>query len=194
MRALLIGFLFLTVAGCAQPAPQAVRAAHGALSTPGLDPLVAAIPPASLPDYGLPSHAALDRATLGPAYEMLSPRPKSAGTWEQAVMPLGVWRRPLMLDGDAIALVTVTRQQGVERAVELGAAALARELGAIKVPPETTRRAILRVHRLGADFLVTVAGSARQILPLRSARRALKLDLTPMPEQALLNLLAGDGR
>jgi len=182
MRASLIITVALLAAGCAREQPGAATVAR-ALTPPGLEALVEA--------YGLPGHV-LERASLGRRYRMLLVRTGQHGTWDRAVVPLQVWRAPLLVDGDAVALVTLAHHEGKMQAVELGAEALARELGAME--PPGGELAILRSYDLGADFLVISTGGARRFRPLSSARRALGIDGATISEERLMDLLGRPSR
>ena len=190
MRASLLISLTLLLTGCAREPGGSTRTQDHALSTPGLARLLAAIPAGQGPSYGLPTDMRLDKATLGRRYRMLTPRLPGRGTWEEMVAPLDVWRAPLILEGEHLALVTLAVQQGRLQAVELGAAALARELKALEPSLPPGEVGILRVYGLAGDFLITGHGARRRGIPLASARAALELLPEPLSGAALLDLLA----
>lgn len=190
MRASLYILLAFLASGCDHPSRGSTRTMNHALSTPGLARLLASIPAGQAPSYGLPTDMRLERATLGRRYRMLTPRSPGRGTWEQQVRPLDVWRAPLILDGEHLALVTLAHHEGRVQAVELGAVALARELKELEPSLPAGEASILRIYGLAMDFLVTSHGGRRQGLPLASAQDALELSGEPLSEAALLDLLA----
>ncbi len=193
MRTYLIIALTLSFAGCDQAPYSHARTQPQALTLPGLERLIAAIPAGQEGEYGLPGRDSLDRATLGTRYRMFFWLPGRGRSWADAVAPLQIWRAPLVLEGRYLALVTLAMDDGRLQAVELGAAALARELEALETPSPGQEPGILRAHSLGSDFLISGNGAARRAIPLASAKRNLKLSASPLKERALLDLLEAAG-
>ena len=185
MRSLSILLTTLLLAGCGGARRQAVGSAERALAVPGLAELARA--------YGLPGES-LEQSSLGRRYRMLLVARGRHDSWDRAVIPLQVWRAPLLLEGKPLALVTLARHQGKMQAVELGAAALARELVAMEAPSPAAELAILRADQAGADFLVVTSRGTRLALPLASARRALGLGGATLSEGELLDQLRRAGR
>ncbi len=86
----------------------------------------------------------------------------------------GEWRVPILVDGAYRALITVARADGLWRAVDFGAAVLARELEAFKSPGE---KILLRCFQRQCDFVVVPAKSRSaegvkegRVYPLQSSR------------------------
>ena len=70
---------------------------------------------------------------------------------------MDTWRVPLIVDGAPRALLTVTRHNSKLRAVDFGAAGLARSLGVLENDlelPGGTERAVLRLFDMRRDFLM----------------------------------------
>ncbi len=172
--------LALFASACTPDLSPDTSAARRALATPGLAELARA--------YGLGPSDRLAGATLGRRVRMALHRPGPHGAWQAAVQELQVWRAPLMLDGGALALVTLAVHEGAMQAVELGAEVLARELAGAPAPANAALT-LLRSHALGGDFLVWGEGPDRRALPLASARRALALPRDALTTGALLDLL-----
>jgi hypothetical protein len=72
------------------------------------------------------------------------------------LLPLDLWRVPVVVDGEHRALITVARVDGEWRAVEFGATRLAARLQAVSATIRTQDEqiALLRVFRHARDFLV----------------------------------------
>ncbi len=159
--------------------PEAREAAAAARE--GLRRFLDLIPPGDHAAFGFPSPADLERARLAAPYRTLTL--DAAGTGLEATSE---WRFPVTVDGIPCALLTVAGAPGRMRAVDLGAAQLARELGALEraraVAPDAAR-ALLRVFALRADFAAyDHAGAEQAFEPLASARRLGTGAALPRPQ------------
>lgn len=156
--ACLIAAVSAGCSGTASPAPgpstldassdesAAVLAAQSGLRT-----FLDRIPGARRAGYGFASREEIDRAQLGTPYRVWtvdlpggSPR------------PVREWRFPVTVDGQSRALLTVGEAGKGLKAVDLGAAGLARELSLheeARAVPAQARRVLLRVYPLRADFV-----------------------------------------
>jgi hypothetical protein len=107
-----------------------------------------------------------------------------AGEFPDYPTALDEWRVPVLVDGELRSLLTVARTRDGLEAVDLGAAALAREFGEFDKKHPGGRRALLRIYRLKCDFIMmdrTGTGmSEGEYHPLRSARLVFKAD-SPSP-------------
>jgi hypothetical protein len=156
---------WLAVAG-----PEAQDAVAAARS--GLRKLLDALPAHTLDRYGFADRGEVERAALAPPYRVWTTDAQAS-----AVAAAGEWRFPVTVDGGYRALLTVARVDGEWRAVDLGAAALSRELAALErdrgVAPGT-RRVLLRLPALRADLAAFPGADARveeaPFEPLASAR------------------------
>jgi hypothetical protein len=119
-------------------------------------------------DYGFENREEFDRAVVG--------RPIQMYLLSDELSPLSIdeWRVPVLVDGAHRALLTVARVDGLWRAVDFGAAVLARELGTFKSPGE---KVLLRCFQRQCDFVVIPAASRNaegveegRVYPLQSAR------------------------
>ena len=149
---------------------------------------------------GFGDRAEFARVTAGRPYRLYTITPTDlAGTAPLAdrIRPMPRWRVPLLVDGEARALVGVERRGATYEATDLGAAGLARELSALEqtlaAAPESPPRAILRLFQLQSDFLFTpgtpAATQALRLHPLTSARRRLGLATADTPGGVALSRL-----
>ncbi|MBI5549588.1 MAG: hypothetical protein HY901_37355 [Deltaproteobacteria bacterium] len=128
--------------------------------------------------YGFFDPARLARARLSRPYRVWTADPKRLDEGAaDPLTPLEEWRFPVTVDGRFHALLTVARVDGKLRAVDFGAAGLAAELGELeqrRAVGLSTRRLLLRLFALRADFAAFPAASARAdqvpFEPLASAR------------------------
>lgn len=171
--------------------PEIQQAVHAA-GRAQLQPLLRRIPAGLLGGHGFADPAELTRAKAGPLYRMVALDPGRLAAGSPApFVPQEVWRLAVLVAGEHRALATLTRVAGRLQAVEIGAAGLARELGALDEAGEGG--AILRVHALRCDFFVGApTGEQRtwRALPLRSAQRAMGLGGEALAHPALLRRLA----
>lgn len=152
--------------------PEAAPASAAAEA--GLRRLLDAIPPGQEPAHGFSDRAELTRARLAPPYRVWMDDASATG-----VEATGEWRFPVVVDGTFRALLTVARLDGELRAVDLGAAALSRELGGLEreraVAPDA-RRVLLRLPAIRADLAAFprpgVSVEDAPFEPLASARAA----------------------
>lgn len=163
-------------------APEAKEAIAAARA--GLQRFLDAIPPEKLASFGFADRAELARATLAAPYEMWTNDAQASG-----IATMGEWRFPVTVDGAYRALLTVSQVDGKYRAVNLGGAALAQELGGVErdraVAPGA-RRVLLRLPALRSDLAGFPAAGARiedsPFQPLASASAAyggLQAAVTP---------------
>lgn len=150
-------------------AKEAVAAARA-----GLLRFLAAIPEGEAASFGFADRAERDRATLGVPYRVWTSDAQANG-----IAATDEWRFPVIVDGTHRALLTVAQLQGAHRAVDLGAAVLSRELGALESARGVaagSRRVLLRLHAVQADLAAFPGAGARveesPFEPLASARAA----------------------
>lgn len=146
-----------------------------------LPSFLASIPVAHEARYGFDHRGQFARARLGEPLPVLEgPRdaPGEDSSWSPRA--LGRWRVPVLVDGRARAFLTVERSEHGLDAVDFGGTALAREIDDLEPPHRRSRKALLRLDRLGCDILVVDRqgrGFAEgQFLPLRSARERFASD------------------
>lgn len=128
--------------------------------------------------YGFLQRDEFSRASLGTPLRVytVSPDSLSGDADNPSNHPVAVdqWRVPVLIDGKPRSLLTVAVVDGALKAVELGAAALAREFGEFDDTYPGMRRALFRLNQLQCDFIMldrTGAGFAEgEYHPLRSAR------------------------
>lgn len=117
----------------------------------GLHAFLDRIPEARRSSYGFAARDEIDRAQLGTPYRVWTADPP-----EGALRAVREWRFPVAVDGEYRALLTVGEANGALRAVDLGAAALARELHQRerdRAVPAQASRVLLRLYALRADFV-----------------------------------------
>lgn len=180
-RTLLSALSLLLLAGIATPAaaapsleslagPEAKEAVAAARA--GLKRFLDAVPTDKAESFGFADRAEMDRARLAAPYRVwTSDGPASD------IAATGEWRFPVTVDGTYRSLLTVSRVQGEYRAVDFGAALLARELGALERDRSVAAeagRVLLRLHSVRADLAAFPAAGARvedsRFEPLASAR------------------------
>ncbi len=113
-----------------------------------LDSFVSRVSPEKLADYGLKNHSDLTKITFGtpvPVFTILN----------NEITFNSVWRVPLQVDNDYVALLTVIYKDDNYKAVDFGAKGLAGEI--------SNKRAfnilgMLRVYDLQKDFLIERRG------------------------------------
>jgi hypothetical protein len=134
------GLLCAASLPCARPAfsaeaapPEAIAAARS-----GLPAFLEKIPPEGLGEYGFAPGDRLDEAYPGKPYLLHEIPPAaierfaSEDSVDSLLAPAGVWYFPVMMDGEARAILVVDRVDGGWVAVSLGQASLAGELNAIR--------------------------------------------------------------
>jgi hypothetical protein len=167
-------------------AKEAVAAARA-----GLQRFLEAIPAESPESFGFADREEIDRARLGTPYRIwTSDAPASA------IAATGEWRFPVTVDGTSRALLTVSQVDGHSRAVDFGAASLARELGTLerrRSVVASTRRVLLRLTSLRADLAAFPTAGARvedsEFEPLASARAVTGGPQTAVGPKNLLSLV-----
>jgi hypothetical protein len=127
--------------------------------------------------YGFHNRQEFSRAIPGDPLRIYSIHPDSIrgeiNPGKEYLVAQEEWKVPVLIDGDARALLTVAKVDGKLKVVELGATGLARELGVVGKEHPTDQKIILRLYQLQCDFLVlTPKGkqvSEGYLYPLRSA-------------------------
>jgi hypothetical protein len=146
--------------------------------------------------YGFRNRVEFGRASAGAPFRVVTLADGDIRLGTYRPLPVGVWRVPVVVDDEHRALVTVARMQGSWRAVEIGAAVLAKDLehtlGQVGGAP--AQRTILRVYPLRSDFLILAHRDARpeegSIHPLESARRFLGFEVgSSLDADRLVDLL-----
>jgi hypothetical protein len=125
--------------------------------------------------YGFLHRNEFGRATCGTPLRMYTDSMKTnADESSNRPVALNEWRVPVLVDGGLRSLLTVAMTDGVPEAVELGGAALAREVNEFEKKYHGIRRGLFRLYRLRCDFLMldrTGKGfNEGEFHPLRSAR------------------------
>lgn len=92
----------------------------------------------------------------------------------------GEWRVAVSVENDFRVMLTVAKMNGVWKAVGIGAATLAKELGEYEKEHSSTDQSgiILRVFQMDCDFLLTSPDSSYdniKVYPLESAKIALNI-------------------
>jgi hypothetical protein len=212
MRNLTIACLaaLLGAAGCSgpsaapPPAPSAAVGGTGSAAAPlssddepdhaealaaardGLRRFLDRIPEGTRASYGFSSPEEIDRAQLGAPYRVWTADPER--TRAAPLSSVREWRFPVTVDGEYRALLTVSSANGGPlRAVALGAAGLARELGRHerdRAVPAQAERVLLRLYELRADFVAFPAA------PPRSAGRPAGAVTAQQLESATFEALA----
>ena len=148
-------------------AREAVAAARA-----GLQRFLGVIPVDNPESFGFADRAEVERAHLAAPYRVWTSDAHASG-----IVATSEWRFPVTVDGTSRALLTVSQIDGEYRAVDFGAAVLARELGRLERDRSVaagTRRVLLRLSALRADLASFPAASARveeaRFEPLASAR------------------------
>ncbi|MGC4118360.1 MAG: hypothetical protein QM765_28160 [Myxococcales bacterium] len=135
----------------------------------GLRSFLLRIPETQRAAYGFASREEIDRATLGAPYRVWTADAvrveQDAAAEGDRVQATREWRFPVTVDGEYRALLTVGAVgAGPLKAVDFGAAGLAKELGRREkdrtVSPKA-RRVLLRLYELRADFVAFPSAAAR---------------------------------
>ncbi len=157
-------FPFLLAVGMAVAPSQAARTIGDSVRTvaeTSLPRFLSRIPPGQEEPYGFQGRAEVERATVGVPIRMYGTRPSLGdsllegqdSSWNRP-QAQDVWRVPVVVHRKVRALLTVERIGGALRAVDLGAAGLAREIGAFDSTHAGKRRGLLRVERMRCDLLM----------------------------------------
>lgn len=94
-----------------------------------LGAFLARIPPGQETTYGFNARSEFAEATPGEPYQMYTVASGgSRSSVDQSLQPMNEWRVPVSVRGEYRALLTVIRDRDRWRAVDFGAALLAREL------------------------------------------------------------------
>ncbi len=156
-----------------------------------------AIPVGQEYSYGFQSRLEFASVTPGDPYEVytldLQQITNNSSAEKVMLLPVNEWRVPLKVGGESRALLTVSKVDGNWRAVDFGAATLAKELGQHESRTNTRiaeRRGILRLYELDVDLLlirhVNADGEVSLLIPLKTARDAfLRAGMTLNTEYAL---------
>jgi len=136
------------------------------------------IPSGAEEQYGFANRSEFLRASLGEPYQVYTIDPDSIrdGTplGKQYMIPIDEWRTPIIVDGRYCSFVTVSRVDGRPRAVEIGGAVLAKEVGEFEQRHPKGLKAILRLFQLQCDYIVVISPGKKvddgAFYPLLSAR------------------------
>lgn len=156
------------------PAAPGVERAVAAAARRGLPSFLRQLPAGLESEYGFSHRRELDHVSIGPLYQMVALE-------RHGPRLLPSWRVMLTVGGGIRALATVAHTAQGWQVVALGAAQLARELERLEQRlgshGRDRRRALVRAHTLGADFVVLAPRKvvARALYPLTSARDNLGL-------------------
>ncbi len=140
------------------------------------------IPDGQESHYGFNNQEEFARVKTGKPYQIIILKkefftdPELTG--EDCLQPLNEWRVPLMVDHENRAFLTVARIKGSYKAVGLGAAGLAREVGEFEKthPSKNQYGKILRVYKMTSDFVLLpdeANPASPTLFPLKSAKNSL---------------------
>lgn len=132
-------------------------------------------------NYGFANRSEFGRASLGRPYHQVG-MDAADGSMEV----VDTWRVPILVDGKFRAMLTVAKMKGAWKAVEIGAAKMAADLGRLEREIIRGRPnlqvAIIRVFKLKSDFLAVAPASAQiesgDFHPMLSAQSLLNLKRT----------------
>ncbi len=157
----------------------------------GLQSWLDALPVDELNLYGFASTDELGIAQLGDPIEIVTMTPddlkaaSDSNADKLSPRALAQWYVPIIVDGRYRALLSVDRTGGAWEVVGLSAAQLARELEQVtqQLPAEASRDGLsgleapklLRIFQARADLLYVKASQGEYLVPLQSARLALKV-------------------
>lgn len=151
----------------------------------GLDLFLNSIPVGFEKQYGFKNRKEFNKTALGEPYHMHTIYPQSLayGTPfdNEYIVPLTQWRFPVICEGKIRALLTVSKINGIWRAVDIGAARLATELDMIEKTfinyEQDTKKVLLRLYQIKADFVLFYEKSKRieegMLFPLQSGYMAI---------------------
>lgn len=154
----------------------------------GLDKFLPRIPPGRESLYGFASRDDFSNAEIGTPHRVYTLDREfltgASAAESIRVSALPEWRIPILVKDKPVALVTVAYSKGSYRAVDFGAAGLAREIGRmndhLQLPADSTQPVLLRLHLLKADFLGLIRegspAESLQLYPMQSAAMALNLE------------------
>ena len=180
------GALISVVSGRAYgQSPDSLEQSIAGAGRTGLHSFLDKIPQGKEEMYGFRSRTEFVRASVGVPYRVYTiadSQLNDGNSLSDALHPLEEWRLPVTVDGQFRAMLTVSRTDGRWRAVDFGAAGLAKELGAFErqnaslLPMQ--RKGIVRLFSLHCDFvtLTRQSGIPEDFIfwPLTSARSALQ--------------------
>jgi hypothetical protein len=138
--------------------PQAIDDGIVTTASSALQTFLNKIPPGQEGKYGFRDRGEFLRATTATPVRLFTLHPDSIKNGitpgKNYLIPQEEWRVPVLVDGEYRALITVARTGGILKAVELGAAELAHELGVFEKNHPSQPKSILRLYQLQCDFLV----------------------------------------
>ncbi len=147
----------------------------------GVQAFLQSIPQGAEMKYGFHGRQELSSVTAGAPVRMYTLQDDSLRVGilpgKDYLVALEEWRVPVMVGGEARALLTVTRVDGHLKIVQMGGAELAQEFAAFDRLHPNKRKILLRLFGLHCDFMIippSGGGNADDgaIFPLRSARVA----------------------
>jgi hypothetical protein len=148
-----------------------------------------AIPESLEQQHGFADRAEHALATVGRAYPVYTVSPATPALELETT---NTWRLPVLVRGQHRSMLTVAGTGRKLRVVEIGAAALASQLGDLeqRLGNPNGPRALLRVFQLGADFVLVAGGNEATAWPLPSAVHGLGLPSSqPISLEQLRGLL-----
>lgn len=113
--------------------------------------------------WGFNNRAEFALATIGRPYQMYTLNQKFYSVSmllekENYITPNGIWRVPVVVDGEYRTFLSVSEDNGVWRASGIGGAELAREIAIFEkssiVKEDTESGILLRVFKISSDFIV----------------------------------------
>lgn len=177
-----------------QDAPADVQQA----AAQGLQPFLNKIPVTSLGDYGFAPGNDLGTASLGAPFHLYMITPSALDQYRtglavsSVVTPTTMWYFPVLIDGQARAILVVDRLNDQWQAVSLGYAGLAKELGALGRQWKAAEgyHPMLIVSFQARQYLFTVPEKDSQNLT-RLVTRGPMATGTPADDYATLGTAAG---
>jgi len=159
---------------------EAVQAAKN-----GLGSLLRAIPPGDLRYYGFSVEGELTQATLGSPVRVSTINPDRLLRYTEQtelasfLSPTQLWFFPVLYLGEVKTILTVDTVNGKSKAVAIGSSRLARQLKRVQDTwPESEgyEHTFVRIYQAQSDFVVLSKEGTIGIVPLESAKIALRLE------------------
>ena len=170
---------------------EAVQAAHDRLEF-----FLKAIPVNDLSHYGFSAEEDLANATLGDPVRVYTISPDGLFGYTEKMelssllSPTDLWFFPVLYLGDVRTILTVDKMNGELKAVAIGSSGLARQLKEVQDTwPESEgyEHTFVRIFQAQADFVILFKEESVKMVPLESAKVALKLDKTGKEAYRLYN-------
>jgi hypothetical protein len=180
---LLVFCIWLTV-GMTNVLPlsaQGVPAAVGGAAEYGFRSLLEAIPLPEISNFNFADKDEIKSATLGEGFRVFTIPPELIVNYnpglaiEDMVMPTPIWFFPVLVSGEARALITVDLLDGQYQAVSLGGRGVAKEWAAAsaKWPASAGyQNTFVRIYQATADFILVSNAVGTKMAPLQAGEMA----------------------